>query len=155
MGGEEKAWGSSGGGFSDQFARPAWQQQAVESYLAAAAKAGNLPKAALFNRTGRAYPDVAALGGSKNPYCIAGTAIFGYKMQTVFGTSAATPVFAGLVARLNSARLAKGMPSMGFMNPWIYQHAEVFQDVTKGINKDSGNAGFTAMPGWDPSTGVG
>lgn len=149
--GEEQSWENSGGGFSDEFARPAWQKQAVDSYLVAAAKAGNLPKDVAFNRTGRAYPDVAALGGQKNPYCIAAKILpFIEKMQGVAGTSASCPVFAALVARLNSARQAKGMPSMGFMNPWIYKHPEVFQDVTKGQN-----GGFTAMPGWDPTTGFG
>merc|ERR1719401_278749 len=32
--GEEEAWSDGGGGFSDQFARPAWQREAVESYVA-------------------------------------------------------------------------------------------------------------------------
>merc|ERR1712113_1145170 len=116
---------------------------------AAAAKAGSLPADRRFNRSGRAYPDVAALGGEKNPYCVAKSVLFVEVMEGVAGTSASCPVFAALVARLNSARKAKGMPPMGFMNPWIYKHPEVFHDVTKGEN------GFAAMPGWDPATGVG
>eukprot|EP00927_Polykrikos_kofoidii_P055957 TRINITY_DN5013_c0_g1_i1.p1 TRINITY_DN5013_c0_g1~~TRINITY_DN5013_c0_g1_i1.p1 ORF type:complete len:587 (+),score=108.18 TRINITY_DN5013_c0_g1_i1:71-1831(+) len=154
--GEEEAWSSGGGGFSDEFDRPTWQRQAVEGYLAAASKAGNLPADSYFNRTGRAYPDVAALGGERNPFCIAAK-IFPFieKLQGVAGTSASCPVFAAIVARLNAARLARGMPRMGFMNPWIYQHPEVFHDVTKGINDNGGSHGFAALSGWDPTTGMG
>eukprot|EP00928_Gymnodinium_smaydae_P079758 TRINITY_DN63611_c0_g1_i1.p1 TRINITY_DN63611_c0_g1~~TRINITY_DN63611_c0_g1_i1.p1 ORF type:complete len:590 (-),score=90.30 TRINITY_DN63611_c0_g1_i1:285-2054(-) len=154
--GEEEAWSSGGGGFSDEFSRPAWQQTAVDNYLAEASKAGKLPQETAFNRKGRAYPDVAALGGERNPYCIAAKMFPGFeKMQGVAGTSASCPVFAGLVARLNAARLAKGMPRMGLMNPWIYQHPEVFHDVTKGVNDGGGDQGFAAMAGWDPATGMG
>ena len=32
------------------------------------------------------------------------------------------PSFAAMVSLLNEARLAKGMPSMGYMNPFIYQN---------------------------------
>lgn len=153
--GEEKAWSSSGGGFSDEFQTPAWQKQAVQSYLVAAAKAGNLPKDSFFNRTGRAYPDVAALGGEVNPYCVAAKVLVVSSMTGVAGTSASCPVFAAVVARLNAERLAKGMPSMGFLNPWIYKHPEVFHDVTQGKNSFDEDIGFTAMSGWDPATGMG
>lgn len=154
--GEEQAWARGGGGFSDEFDMPAWQRAAVEGYLTAAAKAGSLPEDAAFNRKGRAYPDVSALGGQRNPYCIAAK-IFPMieTMQGVAGTSASSPVFAGIVARLNSARLAKGMPRMGLLNPWIYKHPEAFHDVTKGKNDDGSGRGFAAMAGWDPATGMG
>eukprot|EP00929_Paragymnodinium_shiwhaense_P034030 TRINITY_DN18563_c0_g1_i1.p1 TRINITY_DN18563_c0_g1~~TRINITY_DN18563_c0_g1_i1.p1 ORF type:complete len:581 (-),score=140.52 TRINITY_DN18563_c0_g1_i1:315-2057(-) len=153
--GDEEAWQSGGGGFSNTFSTPEWQKKAVDAYLTAASKAGNLPAAAKFNRTGRAYPDVSALGGQKNPYCIAAKGFLGESMQGVAGTSASSPVVAGIVARLNSARLAKGMPRMGFLNPFIYQHPEVFHDVTKGVNSDMGSSGFAALEGWDPATGMG
>merc|ERR1712113_821379 len=122
---------------------------------AAAAKAGSLPADRRFNRSGRAYPDVAALGGEKNPYCVAKSVLFVEVMEGGAGKSASCPVFAALVARLNSARKAKGMPPMGFMNPWIYKHPKVFHDVTKGQNSGIGGDGFTAMQGWDPATGLG
>ena len=49
----------SGGGFSNTFAMPAFQQAAVNTYLTSFAP----PYApSVFNRTGRAYPDVAANG---------------------------------------------------------------------------------------------
>jgi tripeptidyl-peptidase-1 len=69
--GPESAWSCGGGGFSDTFSQPSWQQSAVQQYLQKAAAAGVLPSASLFNATGRGYPDVAALGGQVNPYCVA------------------------------------------------------------------------------------
>ena len=39
--------------------------------------------------------------------------------QPVDGTSAATPIFAGLLSHLNAARMAKGMPAIGFANPLL------------------------------------
>ena len=49
----------SGGGFSNNFPRPSWQDDAVTNYLTNFAPnyADNI-----FNRSGRAYPDVAANG---------------------------------------------------------------------------------------------
>ena len=51
-----------------------------------------------------------------------------------YGTSAATPVVATVVAKLNELRLAKGQPPMGFLNPFFYKHAAAFMDVTTGSN---------------------
>ena len=65
--GEEKAWSQGGGGFSDTFAPPAYQEAAVRGYLASGVP---LPNASLFNASGRGYPDVSALGGQQNPYCV-------------------------------------------------------------------------------------
>ena len=54
----EKAINFSSGGFSDHFARPAWQNSAVGAYL----KAHGDEWKGYYNAGGRAYPDVAALG---------------------------------------------------------------------------------------------
>ena len=62
--GSESVWSCGGGGFSDTFAIPSWQADEVASYLSAAEAAGVLPASSLFNSTGRAYPDIAALGTS-------------------------------------------------------------------------------------------
>jgi len=147
--GEEKAWSSGGGGFSDTFAIPSYQADAVAHYKSTA----TLPPANLFNDTGRGYPDVAALGGQGNPYCIASRGLF----EGVAGTSASSPVVGGVFARLNGLRLAAGKPPMGFLNPFIYKNPTGFQDVTKGQNDEGNkkNHGFAAAPGWDPATGMG
>jgi len=147
--GDEKAWSAGGGGFSNTFGIPAYQAEAVSGYKTTAGS--QLPDQALWNNTGRGYPDVAALGGQVNPYCIATRGLFG----GVAGTSAACPVVAGVFARLNGLRLAAGKAPMGFLNPFIYKNPTGFQDVTLGSNPGNGAAGFPAVTGWDPATGMG
>eukprot|EP00930_Biecheleria_cincta_P018864 TRINITY_DN1455_c0_g1_i4.p1 TRINITY_DN1455_c0_g1~~TRINITY_DN1455_c0_g1_i4.p1 ORF type:complete len:572 (-),score=100.44 TRINITY_DN1455_c0_g1_i4:149-1864(-) len=147
--GEETAWSASGGGFSNYFDIPDYQKSAVAAYKAS--PDANLPPQELWNNSGRGYPDVAALGGTKNPYCVAVQGAF----SGVAGTSAACPVVAGVFAKLNGLRLKAGKSSMGFLNPFIYQNPAGFQDVTSGKNSATRKWGFTAVKGWDPLTGFG
>ncbi|KAF7302072.1 Peptidase S53 domain-containing protein [Mycena indigotica] len=142
----EVAASFSGGGFSDYFTRPRYQDEAVKGYLK------QLPERTyegLFNRAGRGIPDVSAQSRKFRIY-------FQDEPISIGGTSAATPVFAGLVALLNDARLAAGQPSLGFLNPLLYKHrGHGFTDVTSGNNPGCGTAGFNATAGWDPVTGLG
>merc|ERR1711937_154743 len=146
--GEEQVWSAGGGGFSDTFAIPAYQADAVAAYKARSD--ADLPDASYWNNTGRGYPDVAALGGQKTSYCVRATLFEG-----VAGTSASCPVVAGIFARLNGLRLAAGKPALGFLNPFIYQNPQAFFDVTVGKNNANQKDGFTATEGWDPATGFG
>jgi len=146
--GDEQVWPSGGGGFSDTFPMPSYQQDAVKSYLKD--PSADLPPAKFFNASGRGYPDVAALGGQKTPYCVNAGAFEG-----VAGTSASCPVVAGVFALLNDARLSAGKPPMGFLNPFIYQNAAAFNDVTSGKNNEGSGNGFTAIKGWDAASGMG
>ena len=50
------------------------------------------------------------------------------------GTSASTPIFAAILNRINEARLAIGKGPVGFVNPVLYQHPEVLNDVVNGTN---------------------
>jgi tripeptidyl-peptidase-1 len=151
--GDEMAWTDSGGGFSDYFPIPSYQAYFVEKFKADSASAGLLPEQSLWNNTGRGYPDVAALGGQKAPYCVKA----GFSFEGVAGTSASCPVFAGIVARLNGMRLAKGKPALGFLNPFLYANPEAFNDVKAGRNSGGPNKnyGFSAIPGWDAASGLG
>ena len=147
--GPEKAWVDGGGGFSNTFGIPSYQKDAVETYLKTAQ---GLPKQTYWNATGRGYPDVSALAGEQNPYCIG----VGSILQGIAGTSAASPTAAAIFALLNEERLSKGGKPLGFLNPWIYQNADAFNDVTEGNNSGGGpHGGFPAVKGWDASTGVG
>jgi tripeptidyl-peptidase-1 len=152
--GDETTWSCGGGGFSDTFGIPSWQASQVSNYLATAASQNVLPSSSYFNSSGRAYPDIAALGGQVNPYCVA---IKGDSFGGVAGTSASCPVAAGIFAQLNDARLAAGKSALGFLNPLIYSHPECFFDVKDGSqnNCNAGTTGFSALPGWDPATGNG
>jgi len=149
--GPETCCSDSGGGFSNTFARPSWQNDAVNKYIQTA----NLPAQALWNASGRGYPDVSAIFGLNIPYCI----VADQKFLGVAGTSASSPVAASIFGLLNDIRLKKGSPTFGLANPWIYQtaaaHPEAFNDITTGKNNAGKSAGFEAIAGWDPCTGVG
>jgi len=147
--GDEKAWNDGGGGFSDTFAIPSWQTDAVTAYKNN--PDADLPDAKYWNNTGRGYPDIAALAGQQNPYCVA----INGRFEGVAGTSAACPVAAGVFALLNGVRLAKGGSPLGFLNPFIYQNPSGFQDVSLGKITGGTKGGFTATKGWDAATGWG
>jgi len=142
----------SGGGFSDNFAAFKDQAAAVQHYLKTVAPS-HLPPAGSFATGGRATPDVAALGEGFQVIANGG-------VTSVGGTSASAPAFAGFVSLLNEARLAAGKPAMGYLNPFLYQNAAAFRDVTVGTNaigRGTGpiRYGYPAAPGWDPATGLG
>ncbi|KAG2378440.1 hypothetical protein C9374_008079 [Naegleria lovaniensis] len=140
------SWG--GGGFAESYARPSYQSEAVSQYL----RGNSVPPTSYFNVNGRAYPDVAALGVD---YQI----VVGGQVQAVDGTSASTPVFAGIVSLLNDLRLKAGKQPLGFLNPWLYQVASkergAFFDITQGNNGVSPCPGFSATQGYDPISGLG
>jgi tripeptidyl-peptidase-1 len=143
----------SGGGFSQVFSIPSYQATAVAHYLNTA----TLPEACSFNASGRATPDVGALGDEHFQVVNGGRTI------SVGGTSASTPTFSGIVTLLNDIRLNAGKSTLGFLNPFLYgiNNAQAFFDVTQGDNKgtqccrSAANDGFNCAPGWDPVTGLG
>lgn len=137
----ETAWndgakvGASGGGFSRFVRVPAWQARAVGKGVAV-----------------RGVPDVAA-AASPDP----GVAIHVRKRWAAAGgTSAAAPIWAGILALANEARRAKERPRLGAANTALYALPPAcFTDVVKGENGYAGVAGFAAKKGWDPVTGLG
>jgi hypothetical protein len=137
----------SGGGFSTMFDAIASQKADAAAYLKAAPQ---LPPAGSFPPGGRATPDVSALGEGFMVYTDG-------RAQPVGGTSASTPLFAGLVSLLNEARIAAGKPALGYLNPWVYANPSVFKDVTVGTNAIGRGTGpipygFNCTAGWDPAT---
>ncbi|KAF7527340.1 hypothetical protein G7054_g10491 [Neopestalotiopsis clavispora] len=137
----------SGGGFSNVFAMPSYQEKAVKSYFADSAPSYTAEQ---FNnsQTVRGYPDVAANGAR---YL---TAVDG-NFTLSFGTSASAPVFASLVNMINEKRLAAGKSPVGFVNTVLYENPGVLNDITNGQNPGCGTNGFSAVAGWDPVTGLG
>lgn len=117
----------------------------------------------LYNPAGRGFPDVAAQGVKYH--------VFNRdKDILVSGTSASAPTFAALISLLNSARLGKGLPPLGFLNPWLYSIGTAgLTDIVDGgstgcTGKDAYSglptpfvpyASWNATPGWDPVTGLG
>ncbi|KAL1837990.1 hypothetical protein VTJ49DRAFT_3158 [Mycothermus thermophilus] len=155
---------ASGGGFSNVFERPAYQDRHVREYFERAnishmgyeARGGqgfayiNPPPGPgkLFNMAGRGYPDVSALGENFR------VVLRGYPNR-MHGTSASTPIWASILTLINEERLARGKSTVGFVHPVLYAHPEVFNDITEGSNPGCGSDGFPVKEGWDPVTGLG
>jgi len=171
----ERAWNdtsargtlsSTGGGFSAHYPKPAWQQ------------GSGFPTSSF-----RLVPDVAlaaspqhdayiycdqTVGGS----CPSSTVWLLQQFGKVGGTSAGTPVFAGMLALLNGYLVQNGVqsqPGVGNVNPALYWLAQnspsAFHDVAGGDNivpcvsgtSDcaSGSFGYSAGTGYDLATGLG
>lgn len=146
---EERGESTSGGGFSRVFAMPEYQRPSVERYLADEAN-HTTDFQSKINPVGRAYPDLSLLAHN---YLV----VYAGQLFTIDGTSAATPVFAAMVARINNERLAKGKGTLGFLNPVLYaKKEEIFEDVRQGSNRGCGvEEAFRATKGWDAVTGLG
>ena len=148
---KEAEWAStqSAGGFSYYFKRPSYQKAHVARYLHKMRKRSKLPVTRKYNwMYGRAYPDVSAFG--EDLLCN----MHG-RLQRGDGTSASTPLVAGVFAQLNNVRKRQGRPPLGFVNPFIYKNPQAFRDVVAGTNPGCGTGGFSAAPGWDAVTGMG
>jgi tripeptidyl-peptidase-1 len=156
----EVAWDGSSGGFSRYFDQPSWQKATIDSYVKAQVSNETYAYYGQYtNWAGRAFPDVAA--HSLDPYF---QVIYAGKPDGSGGTSAAAPVWAGIVGLLNDARLRAGKPALGWLNPLIYGVAkDTFIDITggytTGCNARGGGivpgARWNATAGWDPTTGFG
>jgi len=143
----ESAWSGSSGGFSDRWPVADFQKDAVATYL----KTATLPAASHFNASSRGFPDVSA---QATGFIV----INGGGEQDVAGTSCACPTFSGVLALLNDLRLQAGKSTLGWVNPFFYQNAAMFNDITAGNNGAGGSCGetgFEAIKGWDAVTGLG
>ncbi|KAI0398917.1 subtilisin-like protein [Xylaria palmicola] len=152
----------SGGGFSNVFPRPPWQAGHVDGYVDTVGR--TLPFASysqfprdgdfsrvgrgVYNRLGRAYPDVGAVGDRQ-------LVLGGGDWYSIGGTSLSAPVWGAVLTLINEERLKAGKRTLGFVTPVLYAHPEVFNDVTEGTNPGCGTVGFKASKGWDPVTGLG
>ncbi len=123
--------GATGGGVSEEFALPSFQS---------AARVPPAPN----GFAGRGVPDVAADADPETGYAV----FIDGAPAVIGGTSAASPLWAALAARLTQAL---GKP-LGYLNPLLYSPGltKGFRDVTRG-----NNGGYSAGPGWDPCTGLG
>jgi kumamolisin len=124
--------GATGGGISTSFALPPYQEG-----LSAALTAGGSEQL-----TKRGVPDVAGDADEDTGYDVRvdGT------NTVIGGTSAVAPLWAGLIARINSAN---SQPA-GYVNPILYPNQAAFNDITQG-----NNGTFAAATGWDACTGMG
>lgn len=145
--GKEVGVGFSSGGFSNHFPMPAFQRKGANEFLAGCP----VPRSN-FNASGRGFPDVSAVG-------VAFQIVINRQVNSVGGTSAASPTFGAILSLINSERLSRGKKTIGWANPLLHAAAEAsttsYHDVTKGNNAYDQCAGFNATVGWDPMTGWG
>lgn len=145
---------SSGGGFSNIYGTPSYQQDAVATFFAdhnppyPYYSGNDTNGTGIYNRIGRGYPDVAANGDN--------IAVFNEgEYGTSGGTSASAPIFSSIINRINEERLNSGKKSLGFLNPALYSNPSMLNDITNGTNPGCNTVGFSAVSGWDPVTGLG
>eukprot|EP01127_Copromyxa_protea_P016095 TRINITY_DN4726_c0_g1_i2.p1 TRINITY_DN4726_c0_g1~~TRINITY_DN4726_c0_g1_i2.p1 ORF type:complete len:563 (-),score=125.11 TRINITY_DN4726_c0_g1_i2:77-1765(-) len=120
---------ASGGGFSEIAPQPSWQADAVAAFLNSTA-AKKTPTS-YFNTKGRGFPDMAALGNNILIWSEGGSSGTG-------GTSASSPIAAGIFALLNDYVIGKTNKPLGPLNPLVYKMAaeqpSTFRDITVGDN---------------------
>ena len=134
----ESVWnsdgGGTGGGISDLFDVPAYQDGVT------------LPASVNVGRKGRGVPDVAGDADPNSGYRV----VVDGQAQVIGGTSAVAPLWAGLFALINQA----SGRSSGQPHATLYATPTAFRDVTSGNNKSKG-IGYKAVERWDACTGLG
>ena len=103
----------------------------------------------------RAVPDISALADIVPGW----PDVISSKLQTVGGTSGATPLVAASTALVDAAQQKAGQPLIGLANGWFYKAAKsqpsAFYDITKGSNDLSGVGCCQAAVGYDLASGLG
>jgi hypothetical protein len=157
---------TTGGGFSNLYETPSWQQQAVHHYFVQVdaqqstkpfvdhSTFAKMSPYDTYNKNGRGYPDLAASG---TKFIIVVNSTF----LAVSGTSASAPLVAGMISLINADRVAKGKSTLGWINPALYQAKT---PITRPLDVGENNCyasygcckqGFHGAEGWDPVSGLG
>ncbi|KAF8259313.1 subtilisin-like protein [Lactarius quietus] len=103
----------------------------------------------MYNAGGRGVPDIAL-------QAMAYEMVLKRQPFAMQGTSCAAPAAAGIIALLNDHMISSGRRPLGFLNPWLYGSGlSGLNDITLGSNSGCNTEGFSAIPGWDPVTGLG
>jgi subtilase family serine protease len=130
-------YAGSGGGISLLEAQPFYQAKAVPASLATSVNLASGYVETLPHPQ-RVSPDISMLGDpytgfifgetftiAGNPIadrgCAPSTKTTEYCQTSIGGTSVASPWMAGVLAVVNSKRIASGEPLIGFANPWLYR----------------------------------
>jgi len=128
---------ASGGGISSSISRPFWQTGT------------GVPSGSM-----RCVPDVSAIAMNSDSTGsgLAPMIVLNGKDSAYGGTSLATPIWAGICARINQARLQAGLTAVGLLNAKIYPliGTNAFNDITSG-----NNGAYSCTAGYDMVTGIG
>jgi kumamolisin len=138
--------GSTGGGVSDVFPTPSWQQNIEIHPVNPGAKPG------------RVIPDLAANADwGASPYLL----VVDGQAQPNGGTSAAAPLVASMIALINGALGAAG--PAGYLTPLLYGPgpggatlgSKACRDIVSGNNSTAHAGGYSAGPEYDAVSGWG
>lgn len=120
--------GATGGGISKTFAKPSYQNSVT------------------YALNNRGVPDIAGNADPNTGYSL----YYRGNVIVIGGTSAVSPLWAALTARINQQLVAAGKPTAGAYHSLIYSNPTVCRDIITG-----GNGAFSAVSSWDPCTGFG
>ncbi|RKH73692.1 S53 family peptidase [Corallococcus aberystwythensis] len=146
LGTHSTAAGASSGGVSTMNALPLYQQgMGVPDLVKSSWKSGVFQ---VSRSTGRGVPDVAANADLHTGYQI----VFKGQQGVAAGTSAAAPMWAALIVRLNEALGER----VGFLHPRLYALVTEGQPVVRRITQ-GGNGAYFASDAtvWNACTGLG
>jgi subtilase family serine protease len=142
----ETAWVYGGGGISpDKFAIPFWQTTT----------ASGCSDCSNVYRNG---PDVSANANFTFYVCADQTTC---TANLYGGTSFAAPMWAGYLALVNEQAVADSKPTLGFINPALYDiglsssYDTDFHDITSGSNRYPATTGYDLATGWGSPNGSG
>jgi subtilase family serine protease len=142
----ETAWVDGGGGISpNHFAIPFWQTTTASGCTNC-------------SLTYRNAPDVSANANFTFYVCANQTTCTANDWG---GTSFAAPMWAGYLALVNQQAVADKRPTLGFINPALYDiglsssYDSEFHDIISGSNGYSATTGFDLATGWGSPKGSG
>jgi hypothetical protein len=175
-------WGAGGGGISESWQAPSWQQGPLVPGIHGAANASAVTEARKVigndfcgsTMPCREVPDVASQGDEFTGSVTTYSTEFELPSSpngwtTIGGTSSSAPLWAAATALVNAspacAENAKTAHGVGFISPLLYavasvpaEYAASFNDITSGNNDDYSldNGGlFHAGKGFDMASGLG
>ena len=137
----EVGWAGSGGGCSGYFALPTWQNYAFGSTTCS---------------PHRATPDISAIADPNTSFAVYIGGFYAPYYYGVGGTSLATPILAGLVADIDTARVSFGKAPLTYANFNTLMYAAANSNYNYFVfDITSGNNGYPALLKFDLVTGLG
>jgi subtilase family serine protease len=141
----ETVWVDGGGGIGpDHFAIPFWQTTTASGCSAC-------------SNNYRNGPDVSANSNFTFYVCADQTTC---SANLYGGTSFAAPMWAGYLALVNEQAINDSQPTLGFINPAIYDiglssnYDTDFHDITVGTNGYTATTGYDLASGWGSPNGA-
>ena len=154
----EVGWTFSGGGYSQVFGKPTYQNALPAGSTPIGAQRG-VPDVAFQASAGTGALIYLSLPPDGLSGLLCGTSPCSTGWYDIGGTSLSCPQWAGLVALADQVNGG----GLGLINPALYtigadptRYANDFYDITTGNNTaDPSVLGYPATTGWDPVTGLG